>query len=104
MGEVWLKWGKLNFDKKKISTNLNSKMHRLDNSVSPMFKNTIALDLNCQLELKSVLEAPIKRSHFMFYIMGKTLMGKKVKNRNGGPACGGVQGFTTRQDRWMSSA
>ncbi len=31
-------------------------------------------------------------------------MGKKVENRNGGPACGGVQGFTTRSDRWMRSA
>ena len=31
-------------------------------------------------------------------------MGKKVENRNGGPACGGVQGFTTRWDRWMRSA
>ena len=57
----------MNFDKKNISANLNSKMHRLDKkTVSPTFKNTIALDLNCQLELKNVLEAPIKKISFHF--------------------------------------
>jgi hypothetical protein len=106
MGEVLLKWGKLNFDKKKISANLNSKMHRLDKTVSPTFKNTIALDLNCQLELKSVLDAPIKKISFHFLHHGENTYGEEepcedaseegVENRNGGPV---EESKDSRQDK-----
>jgi hypothetical protein len=42
-----------------------------------MFKNTVALDLNCQLELKSVLEAPIKKISFNFLHHGENTYGEE---------------------------
>jgi hypothetical protein len=70
----------LNFDKKKISANLNSKMHCLK-TVSPTFKNTIALDLNCQLELKSVLDAPIKNISFHVLHHGENTYGEEGRKQ-----------------------
>ena len=42
-----------------------------------MFNNTVALDLNCQLELKSVLEAPIKKISFHFLHDGENTYGEE---------------------------
>ena len=46
-----------------------------------MFKNTVALDLNCQLELKSVLEAPIKKISFHFLHHGENTYGEEGRKQ-----------------------
>ena len=71
-------------------------MHRFDKNSFSYIQKYRCTRFELPVGTESVLEAPIKKIYFIFYIMGKTLMGKKVENRNGGLACGEVQGFTTR--------
>jgi hypothetical protein len=109
MGEVLLKWGKLNFDKKKISANLNSKMHCLDkNSFSYVQKYCCT-----RFELPVGIEVCLRHPFIsIFTSCGKHLWGRRASQRclqrrrqkQEWRACRGVQGFTTRQDRWMQSA